>query len=425
MVLGIGSSIKRRLGRAANKVADKIIPKELAPYLPMLAPAFMGPGAGIMSRYLMPQLLTALSSGKTAGDISGTGQVLTGLGSFLSDPGRMALSEQTDAVAGTAGNNQNPFMQDQKLVPRDDFIGIPSDGGMGVPQLEMQTTGRFPNPEYIAPTAGMPSQPMYDISQIDNPTFMDYIKTGVNESRDFMQGTNVANTVTGDKITVGDKSKLVGRPKVDIYDPGYQSAVRDRSALAFDLGKDSALQATGVNYRPGNEALVRDAGFMQNLPRRAVMTGINQIGPASTAIDKMKADADAEAALRTEEREAYDSAVGDLSRYYGYLSDPAERFGSYYNNGGRVGMNDGGDITDSVIKALAQEMGFDFSKAGGSNYPYSIRDKDYVDPLKELGMEIVKSATQKKAEGGRVGLSEGSGPDIDRVLELEEQGFSY
>ena len=27
--------------------------------------------------------------------------------------------------------------------------------------------------------------------------------------------------------------------------------------------------------------------------------------------------------------------------------------------------------------------------------------------------------------GGRVGLSEGSGPDMDRVLELEEQGFSY
>jgi len=362
MVLGIGSSIKRRLGSVANKVADKIIPKELAPFLPMLAPAFMGPGAGIMSRYLMPQLLTALSSGKTAGDISGTGQVLTGLGSFLSDPGRMALSEQTDAVAGTAGNNQNPFIEQRRqLVPRDDFISIPVDGGMGVPQFEFKDVNipRMPNPDYIAPTVGMPSQPIYDISQIDNPTFMDYIKTGVNESRDFMQGTNVANTVTGDKITVGDKSKLVGRPKVDIYDPGYQSAVRDRSALAFDLGKDSALQATGVNYRPGNEALVRDAGFMQNLPRRAVMTGINQIGPASTAIDKMKADADAEAALRTEEREAYDSAVGDLSRYYGYLSDPEERFGSYYNN------------------------------------------------------------------GGRVGLSEGSGPDIDRVLELEEQGFSY
>jgi hypothetical protein len=29
------------------------------------------------------------------------------------------------------------------------------------------------------------------------------------------------------------------------------------------------------------------------------------------------------------------------------------------------------------------------------------------------------------AKGGRIGFSEGSGPDMDRVLELEEQGFSY
>jgi len=188
---------------------------------------------------------------------------------------------------------------------------------------------------------------------------MDYLKTGVNESRDFMQGTNVANTISGDEITVGDQSKLIGKPKVDIYDPAYQSAVRDRSALAIKFGKDPALQATGANYRPGNEALVRDAGFMQNLPRRAVSQGLQQIGPASTAIDKFKADQDAEAAKLSEEQEAYNNAIAELSRYYGYLSDPDERFGSYYN------------------------------------------------------------------QGGRVGLSEGSGPDMDRVLELEEQGFSY
>jgi len=419
MAFGIGSAIKRTLGSAANKVADKLVPKELAPFLPMLAPAFMGPGAGIMSRYLMPQLLTALSSGKTAGDISGTGQVLTGLGSFLSDPGRMALSEQTDAVAGTAGNNQNPFIEQQA-----GYTLEPGIGPSGTGRLNYNQTARMPNPEYIAPTTGMPSQPMYDISQIDNPTFMDYIKTGVNESRDFMQGTNVANTVTGDKITVGDQSKLVGRPKVDIYDPGYQSAVRDRSALAFDLGKDSALQATGVNYRPGNEALVRDAGFMQNLPRRAVSQGINQIGPASTAIDKMKADADAEAALRTEEREAYDSAVGDLSRYYGYLSDPEERFGSYYNNGGRVGLNEGGFFSsllgDSTVDDIQRGIvsflgGGSLLETGMSEYDEAYKEMieagiaeeealDMLGPRPGLTMDKDK---EKQANGGRVGLNIG------------------
>ena len=86
MAFGIGSKIKKGLGSIANKVADKLIPKELAPFLPMLAPLFMGPGAGLMSRYLVPQLLTALSTGKTTGGISGTSQGLAGLASFLSDP---------------------------------------------------------------------------------------------------------------------------------------------------------------------------------------------------------------------------------------------------------------------------------------------------------------------------------------------------
>ena len=446
MVLGIGSSIKRRLGSVANKVADKIIPKELAPYLPMLAPAFMGPGAGIMSRYLMPQLLTALSSGKTAGDISGTGQALAGLGSFLSDPGRMALSEQTKPVASTAGNNQNPFIEQQA-----GYTLEPGIGPSGTGRLNYNQTARMPNPEYIAPTTGMPSQPIYDISQIDNPTFMDYLKTGVNESRDFMQGTNVANTVTGDKITVGDKSKLVGRPKVDIYDPGYQSAVRDRSALAFDLGKDSALQATGVNYRPGNEALVRDAGFMQNLPRRAVMTGINQIGPASTAIDKMKADADAEAALDAEEREAYDSAVGDLSRYYGYLSDPEERFGSYYNNGGRVGLNEGGFFSsllgDSTVDDIQRGIvsflgGGSLLEPGMSEYDEAYKEMieagiaeeealDMLGPRPGLTMDKDK---EKQANGGRVGLNMGGimnagsipqTPAVPEGMQLDGRGGGF
>ncbi len=104
-MFGIGGKLKDFLGSAANKIADKVVPKELTPFLPMLAPMFMGPGAGIMSRYLMPQLLTALSSGKTAGDISGTGQVLTGLGSFLSDPGRMAYQ-----------NNQNLLLAQQEII---------------------------------------------------------------------------------------------------------------------------------------------------------------------------------------------------------------------------------------------------------------------------------------------------------------------
>jgi len=462
-MFGIGGKLKDFLGSAANKAADKLVPKELAPFLPMLAPMFMGPGAGIMSRYLMPQLLTALSSGKTAGDISGTGQVLTGLGSFLSDPGRMALSEQTKPVAGTA---DKITIDKSKLDPsflESDLTGYGGAQG-NVDLLDFQQGGRrsmydatggglrqspaVVTTPGIAPVA---SQPIYDISQIDNPTFMDYLKTGVNESRDFMQGTNVANTISGDEITVGDQSKLIGKPKIDIYDPAYQSAVRDRSALAIKFGKDPALQATGANYGVGNQALVRDAGFMQNLPRRAVAQGIQQIGPASTAIDKFKADQDAEAARLSEEQEAYNNAIAELGRYYGSLADPNERFGSYYNNGGRVGLNEGGFFSsllgDSTVDDIQRGIvsflgGGSLLEPGMSEYDEAYKEMieagiaeeealDMLGPRPGLTMDKDK---EKQANGGRVGLNIGGimnagsipqTPAVPEGMQLDGRGGGF
>ena len=352
MAFGIGSAIKRTLGSAANKVADKIIPKELAPFLPLLAPAFMGPGAGIMSRYLVPQLLTALSSGKTAGDISGTGQVLTGLGSLLSDPSRMAYSDATKTTSDIV--REGPITTPDPVLSPDDLMTVGPDTGP-VTGTDLPVTRIGTN---TISTAAKPIN--YDFAASDK-NFLDYLKRGVNESRDFMQGTNVANMPMGDEITVGDQSKLIGRPKVDIYDPAYQSAVRDRSALTFDFGKDNALQATGAQatggtYGVGDDVLVRDAGFFQNLPRRAVAQGIQSIGPASTAIDKYKADQDAEAARLAEEQAAYSNSVADLINYYRSLTDPDERFGSY-NQGGRVNKNIGG-----ILRALAKPAGKAFNK---------------------------------------------------------------
>ena len=50
-------------------------------------------------------------------------------------------------------------------------------------------------------------------------------------------------------------------------------------------------------------------------------------------------------------------------------------------------------------------------------------------PLEEAEMQALELMREALAGGmnmgGRVGFSEGSGPDMDRVLELEEQGFSY
>ena len=416
MAFGIGSAIKRTLGSAANKVADKIIPKELAPFLPLLAPAFMGPGAGIMSRYLVPQLLTALSSGKTAGDISGTGQVLTGLGSLLSDPSRMAYSDATKTTSDIV--REGPITTPDPVLSPDDLMTVGPDTGP-VTGTDLPVTRIGPN---TISTAAKPIN--YDFAASDK-NFLDYLKRGVNESRDFMQGTNVANMPMGDEITVGDQSKLIGRPKVDIYDPAYQSAVRDRSALTFDFGKDNALQATGAQatggtYGVGDDVLVRDAGFFQNLPRRAVAQGIQSIGPASTAIDKYKADQDAEAARLAEEQAAYSNSVAGLINYYRSLTDPDKRFGSY-NQGGRVGFNQGGIMNaGSIPQTLNIPEGIQLDGRGGGFIPMGAQEKKDDVPAMLAKNEFVMTSDAVRAAGGG-SIEKGAQRMYDMMNQLEAQ----
>ena len=169
MAFGIGGKLKDFLGSAANKAADKLIPKELAPFLPLLAPMFMGPGAGIMSRYLMPQLLAALSTGKTSGDISGTGQALAGLGSFLSDPGRMAIGEKIKP--GVEGVDEIKGLPDSNIAGSEKVVfgKIDPETGLMMPDptqphylqprygedMVQATVGDLPKP-YTHPTTGQP-----------------------------------------------------------------------------------------------------------------------------------------------------------------------------------------------------------------------------------------------------------------------------
>ena len=75
-------SILDKISDFANKVADKIIPKEVAPFLPILgafAPGLGGIFASNVGRFLIPQLLTAASSAKMQGEIDPTQQVITGI----------------------------------------------------------------------------------------------------------------------------------------------------------------------------------------------------------------------------------------------------------------------------------------------------------------------------------------------------------
>ena len=82
-------SLLKSVSRIANKVADKIVPKEIAPLLPVAAafvPGMLPASAGALARFGIPQALAALGSAKTTGEINPISQGLAALASYASMP---------------------------------------------------------------------------------------------------------------------------------------------------------------------------------------------------------------------------------------------------------------------------------------------------------------------------------------------------
>ena len=430
MAFGIGSKIKKGLGSIANKVADKLIPKELAPFLPMLAPLFMGPGAGLMSRYLVPQLLTALSTGKTTGGISGTSQGLAGLASFLSDPSRFKLGQKEIAATAEQGPKNlveidktkldpnflesdlidpslrgdfsqqvNPDLDFGKMAPSRPRRSIYDATGGGLRQSPAVVT--TPNPNYIPGTEAS-LQNIYNISDLDRKAgIMDYLKVGANEARDFIQGTNIANKRPfGEEVTVEEGSKLIGKGKFDPYNQSYNEF------------KKNPLDT----YAVGDAINVQDAGFGYNMPRRAVQQGLLSTGPGMAVANKMKADADAEEAAQ---QAAFDNYYDSRQALFDYFGNAKPNYGMLYGgfaNGGNVdskrGLVDGpggyagDDDIDDIIRKLLLD-GIDFSKAGGGNPPSIVGGTDFKKRKLPKGMKVIRSIKPKKAEGGIMNAAPG------------------
>ena len=415
MAFGIGGKIKKGLGSIANKVADKLIPKELAPFLPMLAPMLPGLGgifATTMGRYLIPQVLTALSTGKTTGDISGTAQALSGLGSFLSDPNRFelgrteAVSEQgkpfiegvrtddirppdvigSEPVSGrsftkgqlrrgfdTRGITETPTVQPSKTFTGTARQRGPSYSTTGVTtdpvSTSTSTSFRMPNPDFVA---AKPSAPIFTLPE--DPTLMQRLKFGVNEARDFIQGTNVADRPfskekieIADDISAGDLEKL----NENMFDPYAGSDI-----------------ARGP-YKAGDPVMVRDAGFMQNVPRQAIQQGLQTIGPGLAVADKMKTDAAAEAA-------AFQDSIDD---YYGSRQALFDYFGNARPN---YGLLYGGGFADGGIASLPAGMpqGMQVDGRNGTFIPMGVKEKADDVPAMLSKNEFVMTADAVRAAGG-------------------------
>ena len=402
MAFGIGSKIKKGLGSIANKVADKLIPKELAPFLPMLAPLFMGPGAGLMSRYLVPQLLTALSTGKTTGGISGTSQGLAGLASFLSDPTRFKLGQKEIAATAEQGPKNlveidktkldpnflesdlidpslrgdfsqqvNPDLDFGKMAPSRPRRSIYDATGGGLRQSPAVVT--TPNPNYIPGTEAS-LQNIYKISDLDRKAgIMDYLKVGANEARDFIQGTNIANKRPfGEEVTVEEGSKLIGKGKFDPYKQSYNEF------------KKNPLDT----YAVGDAINVQDAGFGYNMPRRAATQTMLTAGPGMAVANKMKADADAEAAAQ---QASFDNYYDSRQALFDYFGNAKPNYGMLYG-----GFANGGIA--SLPAGMPQGMQVD--GRNGTFIPMGVKEKADDGPAMLSKNEFVMTADAVRAAGG-------------------------
>ena len=384
--------VKKGLGSLANTIADKLVPKELAPFLPALAPLFLGPGASALTRYLVPQLLTALSTGKTQGDIDLTSQALTGIASALSDPRRFELATPTEAQAAVEGIDPNAIIPGSeqigfgKLDPTTgeffydggDLLLGPDGAPLTLGDLPANTfdpstgqliqnvpgVGGMPQNIVVVPGSGTsvvgfgqgqvdpafaqaigsgsPAVPAQPLTRVD--TGLNALKTAANRTLDFMQGANEATRF--------------GEPILD---------------------------------DAGNPVLVRDAGFLQNLPRRTVQQGILSVGPIMSAIERSEEEQAAMLAEQQAEQQAALDARDALTNFYFGLADPQNRFGTL-----PIFAAEGGIMNT----APGMPQGMQVDGRNGTFIPMGVKEKADDVPAMLSKNEFVMTADAVRGMGG-------------------------
>jgi len=303
--------VKKSVGKIVNKAADKLVPKEIAPFLPLAGMLVPG-GMGITS-YLLPQLFTALSTGKTRGDISLTGQALTGLGSFLKDPSRFTFG--TETIPQTVKTPPVPGLQ--ATGPQKDFFVNPDL----FPDAGSITTMPAESLEFTR----LVERPITDFSKLSDPSLLDAMKQDVNIFRDFIQGTG----------------------------PVMEKAVVDGKIQQLPV-----LDAAGEPITKASLGMFDKANF----PRLATQAALFGTGPLKDFYDTASDELD-EAIRQEEEAERRrQQARARLGDYFFGLSDPRGRFRNFDVSGllelaagGRVGAQEGGPIsgiTDMINQSI-------------------------------------------------------------------------
>ena len=388
-----------------NKVSDKLVPKELAPFLP-LASAFI-PGLGLggifqglgaspaiaemLARYSAGQLATGLSSAKMTGEVDPKLQALAGVQSYLQGPIKQTAAEtaltkdkelmkqfkEADALAG--GTDITDVKRIKELYGQNLIEGATGSENMFGPKMD------FLNPFAPGDRFGADTIKSFTDASGNQRFFLpgsdplaEYLKTA-GTAPDF-------STLTGDAL----KEKLVGG--TSLTDKTFDTRL---SKLQDTLGKERGLTATNK----ARDFFQDDFGF-----NKATMA---KVGMAATPYIKNEMDI---AAKKIEEENAAADAANQSYR------DASSALSNFFvnrkpNYDMLYGYNQGGSVKPK--RGLVDEPG---------GYAGML---DYINPLKLKGMpltgfginEIIGGMDPSKLsmleklfgynQGGRVGAKDG------------------
>jgi hypothetical protein len=415
-----------KVNKIMNKVSDKLVPKELAPFLPIASAFLPGIGGGIMSQYLMPQLLTALSSAKMTGEVDPKAQAITGIMSAL-----QGNVKQTKAEAALLEKNPELAKQIEKANKLSDATKITDTARLeelaNANQIEglnifqggdvlgsgIGDAGAKPFGGFFDDFLGGPFQPGDAMGPKEILSFTD----DAGNSRFFRPDSDALTSFLNTETTTPlDLSKLTGQSFKDAVVSGG-----DITAAGFDK-KIKALQGMeGIGKQQGLQALNKARNFMNTdigfNKATALKAGLgatpylmNQADIAARKIEEENAAADAA-------NQSYRDASSALSNFF------VNRKPNYdmlygYNQGGRIGLNMGG--MGSIPQTPMVPQGMQLEGRGGGFIPMGAQEKKDDVPAMLAKNEFVMTSDAVRAAGGG-SIEKGAQKMYDLMNSLEAQ----
>ena len=458
-------SVKKKVNKVFNKAADKLIPKELAPFLPyasLLLP-FMGPMAGIMGstvgRYAIPQLLTALGSAKSTGEVDLKKQAIAAASSYLGGPGdktatnmekaylkqnpNAAMSSTSagvpNAISGANGPVNTTF-QDFTKIDADAldkfaktykptgnaFLSNAQDFGTGLQRTASGADGFLRQASLIGTPlltqggidiaegaikdqeeelanrkAGISNYRAASGALSDYYTDMegdyDRLYGGLDYGKRFMRAANggrVGMNMGGVPSEMLALEQMMPQPKPD---PNFSKFMEQM--------REASMKGTpGIPEGAGGSSIFDKLKSVTTPARTGLEALSERMNPMLPKARLEKPGVEEEELLRKLQREEQDmsrqDAESSLSELFFELMGRPE---DQYNQGGRVGMNMGGNPGDDISPARMKEF-VDFALSDGYDMEEAL----------EYAKRMAAGETQYN-QGGRVGYNQGGSSGMSLV----------